>query len=227
MSTHYVYLVIDICCIIVPLAASFYPAIGFYKQWRYAVPAILITAIVFLVWDEIFTRQSIWSFNSRYILGYYYQHLPIEEILFFVCIPYACLFVFHCIELFVKVKHFRWVNFTTWGLAILLLIIGITHLQLFYTSVTFLSLGIILFIAAITKPAYMARFYVAFLLALIPFFISNGLLTGSWLQEPVVMYNNNYNLNIRLATIPIEDIFYGMEFQLLNVILYKMFQKTK
>ena len=56
----------------------------------------------------------------------------------------------------------------------------------------------------------MGRFYFAFMFILIPFFIVNGVLTGSWIDEPVVWYNDTENMGLRLGTIPVEDIFYGM-----------------
>lgn len=56
----------------------------------------------------------------------------------------------------------------------------------------------------------MGRFYVAFGVILIPFLIVNGILTGSFIDEPVVWYNNEENLRIRIGTIPVEDVFYGM-----------------
>jgi lycopene cyclase domain-containing protein len=52
---------------------------------------------------------------------------------------------------------------------------------------------------------------------LIPFLIVNGLLTSI----PVVLYNNEENLNFRIYSIPFEDVFYGMLLIMMNVIGYE------
>ena len=64
-------------------------------------------------------------------------------------------------------------------------------------------------------------FYRAYGILLIPFLITNGLLTGSFIEDQVVWYNDNYNLGIRILTIPVEDVFYGMLLILLNIIIYE------
>jgi lycopene cyclase domain-containing protein len=71
------------------------------------------------------------------------------------------------------------------------------------------------------KPRYMGRFYVAFGFTLIPFFIVNGILTGSFIPGEVVWYNDEENLGFRLGTIPLEDVFYGMLLLLLNIVIFE------
>lgn len=61
---------------------------------------------------------------------------------------------------------------------------------------------------------------------LIPFFIVNGILTGTGIQDEIVWYNNSENLGIRIGTIPIEDIGYAFSLLLLNLLLFERFKNA-
>jgi lycopene cyclase domain-containing protein len=63
----------------------------------------------------------------------------------------------------------------------------------------------------------MGVFFFSYLVMLIPFFIVNGILTGTGLEEPVVWYKPEEIAGIRMLTIPVEDVFFGMLLILLNV----------
>lgn len=215
----YLYLILNILSFIVPFAFSFYPKANFSKKWKYVLPGILITGIFFIVWDELFTRMGVWSFNPRYLSGIYILSLPIEEILFFFCIPYSCVFIYFALNYFVEKDYlFPHHEFISSALIITLLVVGVNQIAQLYTGVTFILTALFLAYQMLKlRPRYMGRFYFAFLFILIPFFLVNGILTGLFTDEPVVLYNDNENLGWRIGTIPVEDTFYGMLMILLSV----------
>ncbi|HNQ13662.1 MAG TPA: lycopene cyclase domain-containing protein [Bacteroidia bacterium] len=223
------YLLINVFSFLIPLIFSFHPKLMFYKRWRSFIPAMLISAVLFLVWDEYFTQIGVWGFNPKYLSGFYVLSLPVEELLFFISIPYACVFTYHCFSKFgIFNRNIRVEKMISVLLVILLLATAFFNLNLIYTSVTFISLSIfILYVQFVAKPIWLYRFYITYLILIIPFFIVNGMLTGSGIEGEVVWYNENEFLGIRLGTIPFEDIFYGMELILLNVFLMHLFEKPK
>jgi len=185
--------------------------------------AILIPGIAFIVWDEIFTRLGIWGFNSSYLTGVQIGSLPVEEVLFFICIPYACVFTYEAFNYLARRDILHSFQKTISILLITMsLSIGLLHADKWYTLTTFMGLSIALsLLQFVWKVSFLARFYLTYFALLLPFFIINGILTGSWIDEPVVWYNNTENLGIRIVTIPVEDVFYGMLLILLNISLFE------
>jgi lycopene cyclase domain-containing protein len=221
----WLYLLINFCSVIVPILFSFHPKLNFYKNWKEFFIANAIVAFIFILWDLVFTHIGVWGFNPTYISGIYFLNLPIEEILFFICIPYACVFTYHCLNLFIKTK---WPanaeNIFVYSLAAVLLFTGIYFYDKLYTASTFISLAFTLFILKIfLKVNWLGKLLTIYPILLIPFFIVNGMLTGSGLPQPVVWYNNAENMGIRMFTIPFEDIFYGFELIMLNIAFYEYF----
>jgi lycopene cyclase domain-containing protein len=219
----YTYLLVDFFTVLMPLAFSFHPKLNFYKTWWAFFPAVSFVALCFLVWDAYFTSLGVWGFNKQYLTGIMIGNLPIEELLFFLCIPYACVFTFHCLGGVRGLSlNGKFKNATTLLLLAGLITIGILNFDRLYTSVTFISLAILL---AITnywlKIKWLGKFYVVYTILLLPFLIVNGILTGTGLDNPVVWYNESEIIGLRILTIPVEDIFYGMELVLLNLLIYR------
>lgn len=225
----YYYALIDFLTIVFPLGFSFLPINPVYKKWKFMVPSVILPGILFLLWDAWFTKIGVWGFNPRYVLGIYVYNLPIEEVLFFVCIPGACIFTYEAVNFFFKkeagAKYHRLIT-------ILIFFFGLVTLAFnahrAYTALTFVGLlAALAFVELIWKPDFLGRFYIAYAFIIIPFMIVNGILTGTGLDEPIVWYNNDENLGFRIGTIPFEDVFYGMLLILLNISLYEFFQKRK
>jgi len=227
VNTKYLYLTLNLLSFVFPFIFSFYPPANFSRKWKFVFPAMLITAVFFIVWDEMFIRMSVWGFNPQYLSGIYIFSLPIEEVLFFICIPYACVFTFFALSYLIKQDYFATHQKTiTVLLAVALLLLGLFNIQRWYTGVTFILTGLfLLYIIMQARPSYMGRFYVSFLVTLIPFFIINGILTGSFIGEPVVWYDNAENLGIRVGTIPVEDAIYGMLLILMNISIADQLEK--
>ncbi len=220
------YLIIDLGCLIIPFIASFYSPRPFYKYWKAFFFSCSAVLIPFVIWDSIFTAQGIWGFNSDYLTGVHFLNLPIEEILFFICIPYACVFTYFAFKyLFPNNplgKVHKTITFIFLLISLLFIIEGWDKLYTFYTGLFTFSM----LIFCLWKKVNMGFLYFTYF-SIIPFFIlSNGLLTGSLLENPIVWYNDFENLGIRIITIPIEDFIYALLLIALNIMLFDEFSRS-
>ncbi len=224
MST---YLLINIGSVFIPLVLSFDRKVHYFKRWKYLFPAIFLTLIFFIIWDIIFTAKGVWGFNPIHLSSIEIINLPPGEWLFFVTVPYASVFLYDVFKAYLKKDLLK--PYSGWISAILIIFlfaIAIFNTGKMYTLITFTLLGLyIIIFQYILRVKYMGRFYFAYLFVLLPFLLVNGLLTGSFIEEQVVWYNDNENLGIRLFTIPVEDAFYGMLLILVNVSIYEKLQK--
>ena len=223
---HYLYLGLNLFAISYPLAQSFEWRLQYAKKWKALFPAIVITGAFFIVWDIWFTEMEIWGFNPRYLTGIYMAKLPIEEWLFFIAVPFASVFIYECVwYFFPKIENKHWVRYASFTTAALLLLLALLNTSRAYTFCTFLFTSIFLGYVAFQFPNWLAKFWTGYLLHLIPFLLVNGVLTGSWIEEEVVWYNNAENLSIRIGTIPVEDTVYALLLLLMNVYFYELLIK--
>lgn len=218
------YLLINLGTIAFPLLLSFDKKVAFYKKIPTLLPAILITAVFFLIWDEWFTEMNVWGFNSLYLSGYYIFEIPIEEVMFFFTVPYACVFIYECLRAYIRQSEtfeelYRWFTLLFFGVSCTFLY---WYSDRLYTSVTSLILSFMLATHLIViKRRYMSWFYFAFVVSLIPMLVVNGLLTS----KPVVYYNDLENMGFRLGSIPVEDFLYNMCMMAMCIGLYEWFTR--
>ncbi|WP_299683413.1 lycopene cyclase domain-containing protein [uncultured Tenacibaculum sp.] len=225
----YLYLLLNLGSLSIPLLYSFEKNMRFIKHWKAVLLSLTIVATVFLIWDAIFTKNGVWGFNPDYHLSFLLLGMPIEEWLFFFCIPYASIFIHYSLEYFkpnllISKKYTQLITLSILAIVTPILIFNWGKV---YTTVNYSFLIGILLIGFFYGIEYLRRFYIAFLIILIPFFIVNGILTGTGIEEPVVWYNNDENLAIRLVTIPIEDIGYAFTMLFGNVFLIEKFKNNE
>lgn len=223
------YLLLNLGSLSIPFIFSFHPKLKFYTYWKSLFVGILFSMLIFIPWDVFFTIKGIWGFNSTYLLDLKIFHLPIEEWLFFICIPYACVFTHYALlYYFPNLKLSK--NITKiigHTLTLSFLIISIYNYDKWYTFINFSLATILMFIVTNKAPKLLQSYFLTFLVMLIPFLIVNGVLTGSFIENEVVWYNNAENLNIRIFTIPIEDSIYAFTLILLNLFVISLKQNSK
>lgn len=223
MNEHYLYLLLDIGVIVFPFLLSFDKKVKYSSKWYAIFPAILWIGIPFLLHDYWFTQMGVWGFNERYLTGPHLGNLPIEEILFFLVVPYSCTFIYACVRAYFPRATFKWFN---WGVYAFIAIYSVGILvwglgNWYSTLVALVSIPILLYLFR-NRAAY-THVPIAFVLSVIPFFMMNSILTGLFTPEPIVWYNNAENIGFRWGTIPAEDILYSFILVVGNVLVYKSY----
>ncbi|RPI46555.1 MAG: lycopene cyclase domain-containing protein [Bacteroidetes bacterium] len=204
-----------------PLAQSFESRICMYRRVKFILPGILATGLIYIAWDVWFTRAGIWGFNHNYIRDISLFGLPMEEVLFFLVVPYCCIFLYEVLRYFIKSFHYPLLSkYVIYGL--LALFTGLVPLvydrTYTVTALSFTSLMLVLQLVQKTYLTWFSWFMLTYLVSLVPFMIVNGFLTAI----PVVWYDNAETLGLRIFTIPLDDFIYLMGLLLPSVNIYQL-----
>jgi lycopene cyclase domain-containing protein len=205
-----------------PFFLSFDKKIAFFKNWRFLLPSIFLIALFFICWDEWFTKMGVWGFTPKYLQGIYVGHLPLEEILFFIVIPYNCVFVHEVLK-----GYFPHLNLNllakifTFIFSFSALLLSLFNLDNYYTLSTSLIAFLLMGGVILKTQSWFPRFVFTYLVCLVPFIIVNGILTGQFTEDPVVWYSEVHIVGLRLGTIPVEDLFYNFCLMLPIIWIYE------
>ena len=209
---------------IVPFIFSFHPKIQFYKKWPAFLLSTLIISSIFIFWDFKYTQMGVWGFNHAHIGKFMLYNLPIEECLFFIVIPYCCIFTYEVLNKYLK-KVYTLSRYSPLIIASVLFIASILYIEQAYTFSILIGNGILFLMLYVFKISF-EHMLNSYIILLVPFFIVNGLLTGSFINEEVVWYNNAETCSIRMGTIPIEDSFYFLLLFFSQIIIYEYFKSV-
>jgi len=92
------YAIVLLLSVIVPFLLSFWPPLKFYRNLRSLLLSILTIVIIFGAWDVFATWRGHWYFNSGMVWPLRLANLPLEEWLFFVVIPFCCIFTWEVVK---------------------------------------------------------------------------------------------------------------------------------
>jgi lycopene cyclase domain-containing protein len=187
------------------------PALGF---------SIAVVSTCYLLWDILVTARGEWSFNSRYLTGVQMLNIPLEEFLFFITVPYSCLFIYEVVLYATKSSKLRLPASVVIAVILTLIAASLAFYSQGYTAKALASCAFFLVLAFLfDRPLIESKQYWIWLaICYVPFLIINTVLTAL----PVVEYNGKAIWGLRVGTIPLEDFFYNFAMLSFYVLVYRI-----
>ncbi len=214
------YLLINILIIIFPIVLSFEKKLKFYKNLPYVFLATFIVGGVYIYWDVLATARGDWAFNDDYLIGLRFFGLPLEEILFFITVPYAMIFLFETFNFYIKDKRLKFNCRNMYFVAFFFFLIALNNYTQPYTFTVMIFMSLFFVLANLSNSDLLnsKNFWLFMILSYIPFGTVNYILTSL----PIVTYGKSAIWNFRITTIPVEDFFYSFSMIGLNILIYTL-----
>ncbi len=216
----YIFLYLNLFLFLIPFILRNDP-----KQLRLMIIPALIVTVIFSETGVFFTGLKVWIFNPVYLLGVSYRQLPLEMYLFYFTSSFASLGIYNYLN-----AKFPKNDLQKYSLALSNLLLGLMIAMLFfaytkwYTVTIFAILFLLmLFIEYKNQLRFMYKFYRVFVVCLIPFYISFGILCN----VPIISHNAVETIGVNLFRIPFESHFYMMGMLLLGVFLMEVLKSRR
>lgn len=212
------YLIVNIGILSIPMILTFAPKVYYYRRIRSLLLSIAIVSSLFIIWDVLATARGHWTFNTNYIGRTRLFWLPLEEILFFLTVPYSCIFLYETFRTYFHEKKTFYNEYIYTILAFLCFATAILFAQRIYTLAVFAITGIIFAGARFCFRSLFSssHYWLYIIVCTLLFAIFNHVLTSL----PVVIYSPTAITGLRVGTIPIEDFFYNYSLLSLYLIMY-------
>ncbi|MGF1923177.1 MAG: lycopene cyclase domain-containing protein, partial [Bacteroidia bacterium] len=186
------------------------------------IPSLIVTVIYSETGVFFASGSKVFEFNPTYLLGLSYRQLPLEMYLFYFTSSFAGLGIYSYLNM-----KFPKNDLQKYSLALSNLLLGVMVAILFfaytkwYTVTTFTLLFLLmLYIEYRNQLRFMYKFYRAFVVCLIPFFICYGILCNI----PIISYQPKEMIDVNLFNIPFENYFYMMGMLLLGVFFLEVLE---
>lgn len=219
------YMIINLLALSFPLLFCWLPKVKYYRQIFRLLGAFITVGGVYLFWDVLATHYGDWGFSARYVGHLHILGLPLEEILFFLFIPFSSIFIYENLVCRFPDKKIPFPGWLGVSLGIGSLLVSGVFFHQNYTRTVFIFLGLFFFIAPSMDRDMLEslHFWMFMAITYLPFFIVNYFLTA----PPVVWYNPEAIWGIRVTTIPLEDFVYSFSMLGFYLLVYRLLGRKR
>ncbi len=195
-------------------------SIVFIMELKYMLPAIIFSGAIFIMLNIRFLQSGIISFNENFLVGKNILTLPLEEWLFLLIIS---LFAFS-VYILVNVKFEKFEKPNLFFVVSVLLLIGIAYEAWFSRQklVPFFVFFLLAIYFGYTLfrnrfKSHLTKFYITYFIVVVPFFLIKIVLNAL----PVILYNNDFTLGVRLVGVPVEQFANLFLLMLVNITIFE------
>ena len=213
----YTFLLLNLFLFLIPFCFSIDKKVFEVAHIKSAIVPALIVTVIFSETGVFLANLKVWAFNPAYLIGVNYRKLPLEMYVFYFTFSFACLSIYNYLN-----AKFTNNDLQKYSLAVSNLLLGICIAFLFfaytkwYTALTFAILVLLLlYVEYRNQLRFMYKFYRAYLVCLVPFYVCYGILCNL----PILQYQATETIDTNLFNIPFENHFYLMGMLLLGVYL--------
>lgn len=189
-------------------------------EFKYMLPAIIFSGAVFVMLNIRFLESGIISYNANYLIGKYIFNFPLEEWLFLLIISLFSFSVYILVN--VKFDNFDKPGFFQSLSVILVLAFAFEAWTSRQKLVPFFIFFLLVIYFGYTLfrrrfNTHLTKFYISYVLVAIPFFLIKAFLN----TLPVILYNNEHTLGIRLINMPVEEFGTLFLLMLINITIFE------
>lgn len=95
---HLLYLAILLGCLVGAGWLEYVFRTRVLRRWQRLLLAVVPVVIVFGLWDSFAIANGHWYFDQRSVTGVTVGNLPLDEILFFIVIPYCAILTLEAVR---------------------------------------------------------------------------------------------------------------------------------
>ncbi len=217
------YMAIDLAVIAGPFLLSFDRKVAYWRKWPAVFMAVAVVGTAYIAWDVIVTEIGHWSFSYEYAGTTRLLGLPPAEILFFLVVPYACLFIYECVRAYFPERTVPFSRWYAYALSVLFSVGVVIFVDRGYTALVMGSVALFFLVAGLAFEDVLksSHTWFFFLISYVPFMIVNGVLTAL----PIVSYGPDFIIGLRITSIPLEDFFYNFSLLGFNLLVHLSFRR--
>jgi len=195
-------------------------SIVFIMEFKYMIPAIIFSGAIFVLLNNRLLGNGIISYNANYLIGKNIYNLPIEEWLFLLVIS---LFSFS-VYILISVKFAKFDKQNLSYFISILLLTGFAYIA--WSSrqklVPFFIFFLLLIYFGYTVfrnrfRSHLGKFFISYLVVAVPFLLIKAILN----TLPVLLYNNEHILGLRLFNMPVEEFGTLFLLMLMNITIFE------